>query len=139
MRSLRRKLNFRIQLFKWQMVKLFFYLYCKPTDSHQYLHYDSCHAEHVQRSIAFSQTLRLERIWYQKSNLDSHIKELKNWLSKKSYPEKIIRHHMKRNGYHQWLLTTLVLQIYITIFVCRPRNKEFLRQLSLSPCEVLGT
>ena len=29
-------------------------LYCKPTDSHQYLHYDSCHAEHIKRSIIFS-------------------------------------------------------------------------------------
>ena len=33
-------------------------LYCKPTDSHQYLHYDSCHAEHIKRSIILSQTLR---------------------------------------------------------------------------------
>ena len=32
-------------------------LYCKSTDSHQYLHYDSCHAEHIKRSIIFSQTL----------------------------------------------------------------------------------
>ena len=32
-------------------------LFCKPTDGHQYLHYDSCHAEHIKRSIVFSQTL----------------------------------------------------------------------------------
>ena len=32
-------------------------LYCKSADSHQYLHYDSCHAEHIKRSIIFSQTL----------------------------------------------------------------------------------
>ena len=51
-------------------------LYCKSTDSHQYLHYDSCHAEH----IVFSQTLRLKRICSQKSELDSHVQELKNWI-----------------------------------------------------------
>ena len=32
-------------------------LYCKPTDSYQYLHYDLCHADHIKRSIIFSQTL----------------------------------------------------------------------------------
>ena len=31
-------------------------LYCKPTGSHQYLHYDSCRADHIKRSIIFSQT-----------------------------------------------------------------------------------
>ena len=46
--------------------------------SHQYFHYDSCHAEHIKRSIIFSQTLRLKRICSQKSDLDSHVKELKN-------------------------------------------------------------
>ena len=33
-------------------------LYCKPTGGHQYLHYDSCHGDHIKRSITFSQTLR---------------------------------------------------------------------------------
>ena len=27
--------------------------YCKPTDSHQYLHYDSCDAERIKRSIIY--------------------------------------------------------------------------------------
>ena len=91
-------------------------LYCKPTDSHQYLHYDSRHAEHIKRSMIFSQTLRLKRICSQKSDLDSHVKELKNWFSKRGYPAKVIceqvnrdlrseenvkekdRQHMKENG-----------------------------------------
>ena len=54
----------------------------KSTDSHQYLHYDSCHAEHVKRSIAFSQTLGLKKICSQKYDLDSHVKELKNCFNK---------------------------------------------------------
>ena len=28
-------------------------LYCKPTDCHQYLHYDSCHPDHSKRSIVY--------------------------------------------------------------------------------------
>ena len=71
-------------------------LYCKSTDSHQYLRYDSCHADHIKRSITFSQTLRLKRICSQKSDLDSHLKELKNWFSKRSYPAKVINEQVNR-------------------------------------------
>ena len=71
-------------------------LYCKSADSHQYLHYDLCHAEHIKRSIMFSQTLWLKRICSQKSNLDAHVKELKNWFSKRGYPEKVTSEQFNR-------------------------------------------
>ena len=91
-------------------------LYCRSTESHQFLHYHSCSAEHIKKSIVFSQTLRLKRICSQKCDLDSHAKELKNWFTKMDYPEKVISeqvnsalsseeivkkkdgHHMKGNG-----------------------------------------
>ena len=41
-------------------------LYCKTTDGHQYLYYDSCHADHIKRSIIFSQTHRLKRLCSEK-------------------------------------------------------------------------
>ena len=47
-------------------------LYCKPIDGYQYIHYDSCHADHIKRSIIFSRTLRLKRICSEKSNLNVH-------------------------------------------------------------------
>ena len=25
-------------------------LFCKPTDGHQYLHYDSCHVQHIKKN-----------------------------------------------------------------------------------------
>ena len=34
-------------------------LYCKPTDSHLYLHFESCHPSHTKSSIIFSQALRM--------------------------------------------------------------------------------
>ena len=71
-------------------------LYCKSADSHQYLHYDSCHAEHIKRSIVFSETLRLKRICSQKSDLNSHVKELKSWFSKRGYPDRIISEQVNR-------------------------------------------
>ena len=74
-------------------LKIFTGFYSQPTDSHQYLYYDSCHAEHITRSIAFSQTLLLTRICPQKSDLHSHLKELKNWFSKRGHPKKVILFH----------------------------------------------
>ena len=71
-------------------------LYCKPTDSQQYINYDACHAEHIKRSIIFSQTLRLKRICSQKSDLDYHLKELKNWFRKRGYPAKEISDQVNR-------------------------------------------
>ena len=54
------------------------------------------YAEHIKRSIIFSQTLRLKTICSQKSDQDSHVKELKNWFSKMGYPEKFISEQVNR-------------------------------------------
>ena len=55
------KINFLDLVIKLTDGKIVTDLYCKSADSHQYLHYDSCHAEHIKRSIIFSETLRLKR------------------------------------------------------------------------------
>ena len=34
-------------------------LYTKPTDTHQYLHMNSCHPNHVKKAIAFPQATRI--------------------------------------------------------------------------------
>ena len=54
--QLREKINFLDVVIKIKL-KITTNLFCKPTDDHQYLHYDSCDAEHIKRSIVFSQTL----------------------------------------------------------------------------------
>ena len=51
-------------------------LYSKPTDGHRYLHYDSCHADHIKRSIIYSQTLRLKRIYSEKNDLHADVEDL---------------------------------------------------------------
>ena len=71
-------------------------LYGKPTDSHEYLHNDSCHAKHTKRSIGFRQTLRLKRICSHKGDVDSQVKELKNWFSKRGYPQKVLSGQVNR-------------------------------------------
>ena len=37
-------------------------LYCKPTDGHQYLHFESCPPNHTKSSIIFSHFLRMRGI-----------------------------------------------------------------------------
>ena len=37
-------------------------LYCKPTDTHQYLQRGSCHPWHVKKAIPYGQALRIRRI-----------------------------------------------------------------------------
>ena len=69
----REKINFLDVVIKIKEGKITTNLSCKPTDGHQYLHYDSCNAEHIKRSIVFSQTLRLKRISSEKNNLDSNV------------------------------------------------------------------
>ena len=52
--------------------KLITGLCSKPTDCHQYLHYESCHPDHTKRSIVYSQALRLKRICSRKSDFKEH-------------------------------------------------------------------
>ena len=58
----REKINFLDVVIKIKESKITANLFCKLTDGHQYLHYDSCHAGHTKRSTVFSQTIRVERI-----------------------------------------------------------------------------
>ena len=54
--------NFMDVVIKTKNGRLSTDLYCKPVESHQNIHYISCHAEHIKKSIIYSQTLRLRRI-----------------------------------------------------------------------------
>ena len=91
----REKINFLDVVIKIKEGKITTKLFCKPTDGHQYLHYDSCHAEHIKRSIVFSQTLRLKRICSE-NDLDSNVENLKEWFRKRGYPEQLIKNQVAR-------------------------------------------
>ena len=71
-------------------------LYCKPTNGHQYLYYDSCHADHIKRLIIVSETLRLKRICFEKNDLNVHVEDLKIWFRKRGYPDYLIKEQVER-------------------------------------------
>ena len=48
------KINFLNVLIKTKEGRIITDLYYKPIDRHQYLHYDSCHSDHVKRTIISS-------------------------------------------------------------------------------------
>ena len=55
-------------------------LYCKATDSHQYLHYDSYHPDHMKKLSICSQELRIKRLCSDRHKLQKHLENLKNWF-----------------------------------------------------------
>ena len=71
-------------------------LYYKPTDAYQYLHYDSCHADHIKRLIKFSQTLQLKRICSEKNNLNVHDEDLKICFRKRRYPDNLNKEQVEK-------------------------------------------
>ena len=70
--------------------KIFTTLHKKPTDSHSYLHYNSCHPVHIKNSIIYSQFLRYKRICTRNTDFIDHSKELTTHLLHKAYPIKVI-------------------------------------------------
>ena len=84
------KVNFLDLVIKIKDGKLSTGLYSNPVDSHQYLHYNSCHGEHRKRSIIYSQNLRLRRICSGKKYLKSHVNDLKGWFLRRCYPQRIV-------------------------------------------------
>ena len=71
-------------------------VHVKPTGRHQYLHYSPSDPEHTKWSIESSQTLRVDRISSRENNFWIHCFQMKSWLLKRKYPEKLIHNEMKK-------------------------------------------
>ena len=61
-------------------------LYVKPTDSHQYLHFQSSHPNHTKRSIVYSQTLRVSRTCSQKEDYKNYCNQMKSCFPETQLP-----------------------------------------------------
>ena len=68
-------------------------LYMKPADCHQYL---SSHPEHTERSIIYSQTLRVNRLCSLEKDFNYHKLNMKEWFIKRGYPESVIEIEMQK-------------------------------------------
>ena len=62
----------------------------KPTDSHSYLDYDSCHPQHNKCSIPYSQFLYIRRICKDWTEFVIHSVKLYPYLSLRGYPSDLV-------------------------------------------------
>ena len=62
-------------------------MFCKPTDTHQYLHKKSCHPWHTKKAIPYSQVLRYRRICSEDRFFEDKVGELAGWLKDRGYEE----------------------------------------------------
>jgi len=69
-------------------------LFCKPTDSHNYLLYESSHPPHLKRSLPFSQFLRVRRICSKISDFDKNAALIGKHFIRRNYPEDLITEAM---------------------------------------------
>ena len=66
-------------------------LYTKPTDTHQYLNWNSCHPRHTKTAIPYSLSLRLRCICSSDELFETRARELHNILLERGYRDTLIR------------------------------------------------
>ena len=66
-------------------------LYCKPTDSHNYLLYSSEHPRHLLRGIPYSQFLRVRRICSDINDFRQNTLMLSSHFIRRGYPLKLVK------------------------------------------------
>ena len=71
-------------------------LFVKETDTHQYLHYNSCHTFHTKKGIPYGQALRFRRIIADDTQLDLECNKLISWFLNRGFPEHMVRQQVQR-------------------------------------------
>ena len=71
-------------------------LYIKPTDGHQYLHYQSSHPLHIKNSIPYSQALRVSRICSSEKDFKTHVSHMKEWFLARGYSEIVVNNQIDK-------------------------------------------
>ena len=66
-------------------------LYCKPTDSHSYLEFNSCYPPHNKTSIPFSQFLRIRRNCSRWEDFILYGMQLSTYFSIRGYPTELVK------------------------------------------------
>ena len=80
----------------------------KPTDTHQFHDWTSCHASQCKKSIHYSQALRYNRIYLDNKRFDQRCNNLEKWLMERDYNERMVRTQIlkargqSRNSLFEW-------------------------------------
>ena len=65
-------------------------LFCKPTDTHQYLHKKSCHPWHTKKAIPYGQALRFRMLCSEDRQFQERVDELAGWFKDRGYEESLV-------------------------------------------------
>ena len=68
----------------------------KPTDTHHYLHAQSCHRSVYKKSIPYSQAVRMKRICSEEEDLQHKLEDLESWLVNRGYRAESVRREIQR-------------------------------------------
>ena len=71
-------------------------LFCKPTNCHQFLHFNSVHPFRNKKSIVYSQGLRIKRLCLSPLTFQKHLEDLKTSFCNRGYPQKVVDAQIKR-------------------------------------------
>ena len=96
MRNSTERINFLDVTVKKEKNEFVTGFYCRATDCHQYLHYDSCHSDHMKNSSIYNQRLRIKPLCSDGYKLQKHLEHLKNWFCERGYPGRLIDGKLQR-------------------------------------------
>ena len=71
-------------------------LYCKPTDTHQYLHAQSCHRNVYKKCIIYGEAVMIKAIFSIEEKLNNRLEQLKQWLVDHGYKEDHVDSEIER-------------------------------------------
>ena len=115
-------------------------MHVKPTDKHQYLDYTSAHPNHKKRSIAYSQALRLSRIYSFKNDFEKHPEEIKSCFRVRGYPDNLMKKEMgkvcfsKSTGSKNKSQESKGVPLVITFY---PKFKSIGQLLNFAPAHII--
>ena len=66
-------------------------LYRKPTDSDQYIHWNSAHPAHLKKSIPYSQFLRVKRICSEEGDFEEETRRMMVRFRNRGFPEGVLQ------------------------------------------------
>ncbi|XP_037773962.1 uncharacterized protein LOC119570191 [Penaeus monodon] len=71
-------------------------VYHKPSNTHQYLHFQSSHHPNLKKSLPFSQGIRVKRIVSDPEHLEAALKEMVGFFKARGYNDRILMTAMER-------------------------------------------
>ena len=96
MESNRTELPFLDILIKKSGTQIITDIYYKPTDTHQYLNFHSCHPSHTKRNIPYCMARRICAIVSDEQLRINRLEQLRTYLTKQMYPKLLVENGIKR-------------------------------------------